>query len=205
MERRKAATRQKLIDVARGMLAAETANTASIQDITEAADLGFGTFYNHFTSKAELFQAAIEDALEETGQLLDRLSSDDADPAVAFARSVRVVVRLGRSRPELAKVLVRHGLTYIDSDRGLAPRAMRDIRNGIASGRFQVDNERLAMACVAGSLLAVLHLSVTDPGTVDEAACDQFAEQMLRVLGVSRREARKLVAAPPPDALNEVF
>jgi AcrR family transcriptional regulator len=204
MERRKAVTRQKLIDVARGMLAAETANTASIQDITEAADLGFGTFYNHFTSKAELFQAAIDDVLEETGQLLDRLSCD-SDPAVAFARSVRFVVRLGRSRPELAKVLVRHGPAYIDSDRGLAPRAMRDIRNGIASGRFQVDNERLAMACVAGSLLAVLHLSVTDPGTVDEAACDQFAEQMLRVLGVSRREARRLVAAPPPDDLNEVL
>ena len=54
-ERRKAATRQKLIDAARVMLAAGTAADASIQDITDAADVGFGSFYNHFGCKNELF------------------------------------------------------------------------------------------------------------------------------------------------------
>jgi AcrR family transcriptional regulator len=28
---------------------------ASIQEITEVADIGFGSFYNHFASKEELF------------------------------------------------------------------------------------------------------------------------------------------------------
>jgi AcrR family transcriptional regulator len=32
----------------------------SIQEITEAADIGFGSFYNHFESKEQLFRTASE-------------------------------------------------------------------------------------------------------------------------------------------------
>ena len=154
----------------------------------------------HFSSKAELFEAAVEDVLEETGQLLDRLGTDVDDPAVAFARSVRLAVRLAKTHQEMAKVLVRHGMAYMDSERGLAPRALRDIRNGIAAGRFEVANPQLALACVAGSLLATLHLSLTQPELVDDAACDQLAEQLLRMLGLAADDARALASAPLPAA-----
>ncbi|HEY4017823.1 MAG TPA: TetR/AcrR family transcriptional regulator [Pseudonocardiaceae bacterium] len=199
LERRKEQTRRKLIGAARAMLAADTAHTASIQEITEAADVGFGSFYNHFTSKTELFQAAVEDVLEETGQWLDRLGTDADDPALTFARSIRLAVRISRARPEVAQVLVRHGLSYMDSDRGLAPRALRDITHGIATGRFQVDNPRLALAAVTGSLLAALHVFLTDADQLDEAACDQLAEQLLRMLGVPAGEARELATASLPE------
>ena len=71
-ERRKAHTRQKLIDAARALLAEDGAAQASIQEITNAADVGFGSFYNHFESKTELFEAAVADVMEETGRVLDR-------------------------------------------------------------------------------------------------------------------------------------
>ena len=108
-ERRKAATRQKLIDAARAMLAAGTAADASIQEITEAADVGFGSFYNHFTSKTELFEAAVTGVLEELGALFDRLSVDVEDPALAYAQATRLTLRFCRSRPQTCAVLVRHG------------------------------------------------------------------------------------------------
>jgi AcrR family transcriptional regulator len=181
------------------MLAADTAHTASIQEITDAADVGFGSFYNHFASKTELFRAAVEDVLEETGQLLDRLGTDADDPAVAFARSVRLAVRISRARPEISQVLVRHGLSYMDSDRGLAPRALRDITNGVAAGRFQVDSPRLALAMVTGSLLAALHVFLADADQLDDAACDQLAAQLLRMLGVPADEVQELATAPLPD------
>lgn len=63
VERRKAQTHKKLVDAARAMLANDTAAQASIQEITETADVGFGSFYNHFSSKAELFEAAVTDVL----------------------------------------------------------------------------------------------------------------------------------------------
>jgi len=198
-ERRKARTRQKLLDAARAFLASDTHSTASIQDITDAADVGFGSFYNHFSSKAELFEAAVAEVLEELGQLLDELSSDVDDPAVAFAQSVRLTVRLAVARPDTAQVLVRHGMAYIDAEEGLAPRALRDIQAGIASGRFQVGDPRLALATTAGALLAVLHVSLVAPDTVTDAMCDEAAEQLLRMLGVPLDEAHALATGPLPD------
>jgi AcrR family transcriptional regulator len=200
VERRKAQTRQKLVAAARAMLAGDTAAQASIQEITENADVGFGSFYNHFSSKAELFEAAVADVLDELGALLDQLSVDVDDPALAFARSIRLALRVCRHRPEMAAVLIRHGMHYMESPRGLAPRALRDIEAGIAGGRFRPCEPRLARAAVAGALLATLQLALTDPDLVDDAAIDEFAEQVLRMLGVSPDEARSLAHAPLPGA-----
>jgi AcrR family transcriptional regulator len=54
LDRRKAQTRQALIDAAVRLIAEGRGERASIQEITEAADVGFGSFYNHFPSKEQL-------------------------------------------------------------------------------------------------------------------------------------------------------
>ena len=55
LDRRKARTRQALIDAAVRLIAEGRGDRASIQEITEEADIGFGSFYNHFDSKEQLF------------------------------------------------------------------------------------------------------------------------------------------------------
>jgi AcrR family transcriptional regulator len=200
LERRKAHTQRKLLDAARAMLAEGTSGQVSIQGITEAADVGFGSFYNHFSSKAELFEAAVADVLEEMGVLLDKLSSTVDDPAAAFAQSMRLAGRLAHRRPQVAQVLVRHGLVaYIGSEQGLAPRALRDISAGIAAGRFRAPSAKLALACAAGSLLATLQIALTDPDFADDAVYDQLAEQLLIMLGVDTEEAHTLATLALPD------
>ncbi|CAK7284070.1 AcrR family transcriptional regulator [Streptomyces misionensis JCM 4497] len=185
------------------MLADGSAATASIQDITEAADVGFGSFYNHFSSKTELFEAAVADVMEEMGELLDKLSSTVEDPAAAFAQSVRLAGRLAHARPQVAQIFVRHGLaTYIGSSEGLAPRALRDISAGVTAGRFRTGNVKLALACVAGSLLATQQLALSDPDFADDAVYDQLAEQLLVMLGLDAEEAHRLATLPLPDTAS---
>ena len=58
LDRRKARTRQALIGAAVQLIAQGRGERASIQEITDAADIGFGSFYNHFDSKDELFATA---------------------------------------------------------------------------------------------------------------------------------------------------
>lgn len=202
LERRKAQTRRKLLDAARTMLSEGTAHQASIQDITDAADVGFGSFYNHFPTKADLFTAAVEDVLEEVGAQLDDLSSSVQDPAAAFAQSVRLAGRLVRRQPQIAQIVVRHGVAYMDSGRGLAPRALRDIASGMEKGRFDVRDERLAVSTVAGALLAALHLSLTQPDFDNDTVYDQLAERLLRMLGMPAAEARELATAPLPVPMS---
>lgn len=147
LERRKQRTRAALIKAAQSFIVAGKFN-APVQDISQAADVGVGSFYNHFDSKEQLFEAAINEALDAHGALLDALTEPLDDPAEAFALSFRLTGRMLR-RPD-SLVVLRHGLGMITADRGLAPRAQRDIAAAAAVGRFQVADPELAMA-VAGA------------------------------------------------------
>jgi hypothetical protein len=84
----------------------------------------------------------------------------------------------------------------------VAPRLLRDLRAGIATGRFRKGEPRLLRAAVSGAMLATLQMSLTDPDLVDDAACDQLVEQLLCLLGLPPREAHELAHAPlPPTEL----
>src|SRR5215469_6852987 len=183
LERRKARTRAALVSAAQSFLAAGNENVP-ILEITQAADVGMGSFYNHFDSKEELFQAAVEDALDAFGSVLDQLTVGLEDPAEVFAQSFRLTGRLHRRQPELSKVLLNNGLALAGSDKGLAPRARRDIENGIRAGRFTVHDLDLAMVIVAGASICLGQLLHDHPDRDDTEAADQVAEDLLRMLGV---------------------
>lgn len=202
LDRRKARTRAALIAAARELLAERVANEVSIQDITEQADVGFGSFYNHFGTKQDLFDAAIAEVLEEHGAMLDSLTSDIADPAEVFATSVRITARFPRTHPNLARIIERTGPHYLTAPTGLAPRALRDLNNARTSGRFDFDDDVVAIACVGGALLGAIHfaLGMQRPGAIDRAA-DALALNLLRMFGVPRDEARALVARKLPKPL----
>ena len=173
---------------------------ASIQEITNAADVGFGSFYNHFTSKAELFEQAVADVLEQHGALLERRTAGIEDPAEVFAVAVRLTAQLATTQPAVAEIFTQAGLTFLIADEGLAPRALRDIERGVAAGRFKVDNPYVALASTSGSILSFLQLQLTSPELLGETSVDELAEQVLRMLGMSARSAHAIAHRPLPPA-----
>ena len=164
LDRRKARTRQALIDAAVRLIAEGRGDRASIQEITEEADIGFGSFYNHFDSKEQLFQTASEEVLERWGQMIDRATAGITDPAELFAVGTRISGRLGWTHPDIAGFLTGMGLDALDIPVGLAPRALRDIEAGQATGRFTVPDPEIALSAVAGGLLGLLRMCQRHPG-----------------------------------------
>jgi AcrR family transcriptional regulator len=199
LDRRKARTRQALIDAAVRLIAEGRGHRASIQEITEEADIGFGSFYNHFDSKEQLFQTAAEEVLERWGQMIDRASAGIADPAELFAVGTRITGRLGWTHPDIAGFLTGTGLDILDIPTGLAPRALRDIQAGRATGRFTVPDAEIALSAAAGGMLGLLRMCQRHPERVTETTVDQLTEAELRLLGVPADEAARLVALPLPD------
>ena len=126
LDRRKARTRAALVRAAQSFLAAGTPDVP-ILEITQAADVGLGSFYNHFDSKEELFRAAVDDALGLFAAVLDELTAGPDDPAQVFAQGFRLTGRLHRAQPELSRVLLNSGPAVLGSDTGLVARARRDI------------------------------------------------------------------------------
>ena len=199
LDRRKARTRQALIDAAVRLIAEGRGDRASIQEITEEADIGFGSFYNHFDSKEQLFQTASEEVLERWGQMIDRASAGITDPAELFAVGTRITGRLGWTHPEIAGFLTGTGLDILDSPHGLAPRTLRDIQTGQAAGRFTVPDAEIALSAAAGGMLGLFRIRQRHPDRITEASADHLAEAVLRLLGVPAPEAARLAALPLPD------
>src|ERR1700756_5757527 len=129
LARRKQRTRTALIKAGQRLIAEGRVNVP-VLEITQSADVGMGSFYNHFDSKEQLFEAAVADVLDAHGAMLDRLTASIEDPAETFATSFRLTGRLFRQRPRESEILLANGPMLLSSDRGLAPRALRDIKAG---------------------------------------------------------------------------
>ena len=198
LERRKQRTRAALVKAAQRLIAEGRVNVP-VLEITQAADVGMGSFYNHFDSKEQLFEAAIADVLDAHGAMLDRLTESIDDPAETFATSFRLTGRLFRRRPQESEVLLANGSVLLSSDRGLAPRALRDIKAGVEVGRFKVDDPELALAMAGGALLGLGKLLRDNPDRDDARAADTVTENVLRLFGLSAEEARAVCQRPLPD------
>ncbi len=198
LDRRKARTRAALIRAAQ-MLIAEGRTSAPILEITQAADVGLGSFYNHFETKEQLFEAAVEAVMDGYGQLLDDLTGDIEDPAEVFACSFRLTGRLNRREPELSRVLLNNVLRLLSADNGLAPRARRDIAAAVDAGRFDVEDLDVAVTIAAGALLALGQLLHDQPDRDVEETTDRVTEDLLRMLGLPKTQARRISSLPLPD------
>ena len=78
-ERRVSATRQKLLDAARAVFAEKGLDVARIDEITERADVGKGTFYYHFPNKAQLIRQLIKGMLDELATVVEQRCSGITD------------------------------------------------------------------------------------------------------------------------------
>jgi AcrR family transcriptional regulator len=197
-ERRKARTRAALIGAAQRFLADGGRTEVSIQEITDAADVGFGSFYNHFDSKAALFDAAITETLAEHARLIRQATAHLEDPAEVFAASVRLTVRLRQTHPQMARIVLNTGLAHLTDAEGMPASALRDLQAATAAGRFDITDPYVALACTGGSVLGLFQLLDARPETDADAATDQLAASLLRMFGVPAGEARRIATRPLP-------
>jgi AcrR family transcriptional regulator len=64
-ERKKKITRETLLAVALEIISRQGLYVTTIEDVTEKADLGKGTFYQYFSSKEELLEKLLEEGLDK--------------------------------------------------------------------------------------------------------------------------------------------
>ena len=196
--RRKARTRAALVAAAQSLLADGRTNV-SIQEITDTADVGFGSFYNHFSSKEELFGEAVQATLESYTAMLGMARAGIDDPAEAFAVSFRLTGRLHRQVPEHVRVLLNSGTGVLVREQSLTALARADMKAAVDAGRFDVDDPELALMLVGGALLGLLQMVESRPELDDAEVSDRFAERLLRALGLPSDEARELCRRPLPE------
>ena len=213
LARRRHETRVRLLDAAFVLVAEKGMDGVTISQITDAADVGFGSFYNHFDSKEGIFAALVDWLFEEFANTLDRLASGLADPAEVIAVSVRHTLLRACREPVWGQLLIREGLSARALSRGLGQRLLRDTERGIAEKRFVVADELMCVVSVIGTVLAgiaaELDLSTSSRRAVRtrkilRSKAEKFAEStaavVLQAFGLARLEAEKIARRPLPAA-----
>jgi AcrR family transcriptional regulator len=197
-DRRRAKTRAALVEAAQAFLA-DGETGIPIQKVTERADVGIGTFYNHFTSKEELFEVAVREAVETYAVVLDSFSDDTSDPATHFARSFRLTGRLHRAHPQTSRVLLAHADEISHSSSGIAARARRDIAAAHDAGRFVAPDVDLAMVVVTGAMVELGRLLLDEAGRDADSTTDAVTKHVLLALGMTLDDATALCNHPLPE------
>jgi AcrR family transcriptional regulator len=195
-ERRRQETRAKLVRAAHQLMAEKGIGATTIQEITDTADVGFGSFYNHFESKQAIVQAIIDETIESYGDALDRIADEVEDPAEIVAASVRYVVMRGSEDPTWGWFLLRSVLLAQALRTGFGRRLARDIRLGIEAGRFRVGDATHATLAISGVALSVLAARLH--GELGPEAPENAAAIALKLLGIPARQADAIAHRPLP-------
>jgi AcrR family transcriptional regulator len=195
--RRREQTREKLVGAARRVFARKGIDNTRINEITEEADVGFGSFYNHFGSKEAIVEAVLAETVSEQAGAVDRLTEGLDDPAEVVAVAHRYFVRKAASDPDWAWLLIRLESSHNVVLAAMSPFAQRDLKRAVKAGRFEVSSQRVALAASGGALLAVMRAVLE--GEAPKDADVVHAEGVLRMFGLPAAEAAEVARRQLPD------
>lgn len=196
--RQRAEKHGRLLEAARGLFAERGVEATSINDITERADVGFGSFYTYFEDKDAIVEAVVHATTEAHGRTVDELTANLDDPAEVVAVAHRHFVCLAIADPTWGRLVLRLESTHRILARALGERALRDVERGVEAGRFAVDALPLTLLAVGGALLGTITAVLAGP-PVDDADV-RHAELVLRMLGLPVDQAAAVAARPLPTA-----
>lgn len=206
VRKRQTKTRARLMKAAYQLMSSKGVDETTIQEITDAADVGFGTFYNYFASKDDIATKVLDCVIDTLGRRND-LANRQAhvtDPVLVIANSVRLVAHEMMSDPMWRWWLKRTDL-MVQRMRAVFRRfGIRDMEAAIGAGGYHVAVEDMDTAW--SFLIWLLAGSITDivegyrPPETEQVMC----EAVMRVMGVELKKARavsraKLPPFPPLD------
>lgn len=210
-QRRKRETRRRLLQAAYELMADRGRAAVAINEITEAADVGFGSFYNHFESKDDIHAAVVDDVLTRFGEALSHIAEVLDDPAEILSASIRYVALRARREPRWGRFLVRSGFSIRDLSRGMGSFLLQDLKRGIDAGRFHSDDLTMTLLSVGGTAAATITAELELAAHPDETGAlaaqpdlemtglaERAAATALRLLGLAPAEAAEIASRALP-------
>jgi AcrR family transcriptional regulator len=198
-DRTRMRTKTKLVFAAQTVMARVGVDRATIAEIASEADVGFGSFYNHFDSKEEIALAVFKLQTEDLGKVLDMAHEEIADVALIVSYVQRLIIRKAHVDPVWGWFIVRTESALPQMQNTFKERATATLRAGVRDRRFSIPDVDTAVAITLGGLIAVIRNMLTND--LPDSVGTKFAELMLRLYGISAKEAGSLACHPLPNKL----
>lgn len=199
--KRRRATRARMLEAAYAVIAEVGVDGAKIKDITDRADIGFGTFYSFFESKDDLANQLLDCVIDDLGRrnVIATQELRCKDPALVVAVSMLLVMREAARTPMWQWWALRPDLLVDRMRDGFGPFGKRDIQHAVDEGIFHIAREELDSAWALANWMMVggIHDIVVGQRPPD---IDIFVvKAIIRMMGGSRELAQRISAETLPQ------
>ena len=187
--KKKARTRQRLLDAAMEVLA-EHGESFTIADVSERAGVSHGTFYNYFADRDELLAALVPHIVSRFAEHMAEEVAE-IDPAVRFARISAEALEVALHEPQMIQVALR--LDDVQQELlagGSFARLRADLLDGFTSGRFTSPADDGTLDVITGSLLLAARRIAA--GESAESYRRSILQRLLHALGVADPDANEI-------------
>lgn len=196
VQRKKQKAYSRILIVAEQLMRKRGVEEVTVQDITQAADVGHGTFYLHFKSKMDVLIPIAEEHAQTLTALLDDLTRDIEDPAEVVAISIRHLLYAIEKDPLWSWFLFQSGWPSEQLRKGVGDSGRRDIARGMKEGRFITHLQENLEPFLLGAISGVFRNRMTS--NTEENTIEECAYYILLVLGIDSHEAAEIANRPLP-------
>lgn len=193
-EERRARTRKRVIEAAYRLFAERGADAPTIDDIIAEAGVARGTFYNHFQTRDECFQAVADEIATAINALILPQIEHIEDPALRIALAFRLFTHFGVADETRGWILLRMMPLVGALNHYMKTFVEGEFADGIGKGRFQAPSLAHAVDLGLGLEIMTIHRMLVD--RCDDGYADLAAEMLLMALGLEEAEAREIATRP---------
>lgn len=199
------ATRSGLLRAAYEIMSRDGIDGARIKDITDLADVGFGTFYNYFEDKDAIARQVLDCLIHDLGERIREATAHlrTIDTALLMGVSNRLALRAAMADPIWQWWALRPDLLFDRISKGFGMFAMADVRLAIGTGHSYLSESQVesAWALAAWTMVGGIHDVLV--GNRDPESEAFVAQSIMRLMGatnddVQRTTATDLPPFPPP-------
>ena len=197
MTTKRGRTRKKLITAARDLIYNKGIENISIQDVTEAAGLATGSFYNYFENKNAIIQAIIEDFDNLFATCLSETRNKLNDPAMRLSVTLKYYFTQALENEAWRSFIISAGLSDTHILAQDSKECRDDINAGKKGGRFRSENTSITQSLING--MATYVTLEIQRGNLAKSAINETIRHVLRMLGLPDIAAKAFAEAPLPD------
>jgi len=198
-DRRRLETRARLLRALMRLLSHKSLPDIAIHEIARVADVGGGTFYNHFTDRTSIHDAMLAELVSGWSDVVAAAAPLGDDAAETLASRLRLyITRAGEDR-DWADFLVTTAFRDSVTASPIGLRLQDLIEAGRRQGRFSHSDPLLATRAICGLVVATVQAVA---GASLEAANEgvKTTAFVLALLGVSEAECARLTSLALPSA-----
>ena len=211
LRKKRLETRARLLQAAYEVMSEHGIDASKIQDITDLADVGFGTFYNYFHDKNQLAAEVLDCLINDFGRrnVLATSGMGQRDPATIMPVSIRLILREVMSMPIWQWWALRPDLLVDRMREGFGPFGIRDIQRAVEEGIFHLAPEEISSAWAISiwTMVAGIHDVVVGDSPPDS---ERFVtELIMRQMGMDIESAKRVSSTSlppyPPSTIDWTF